>query len=45
MPTWSVECRGSCSATGKPESNICHVQCTYGADPFLDISDVLMFLS
>jgi hypothetical protein len=40
MPTWSVECTGACSATGKPESNIC----MYGADPCLDISHMLMSL-
>ena len=40
MPTWSVECRGACSVTGKRESNIC----TYGADPFLDVTRVLMSL-
>ena len=38
MPMWSVECTGACSVTGKPESTIC----TYGADPFLDISRVSM---
>ena len=40
MPTWSVECAGACSVTGKPESNIC----TYGADRFLDISHMRMSL-
>ena len=40
MPMWSIECTGACSVTGKPESNIC----TYGADPCLDISHMLMSL-
>ena len=38
MPTWSVECTNACSVTVNPESN----SCTYSADPFLDISRVLM---
>jgi hypothetical protein len=42
MPTWSVECTGVFSVTGKPESNCCKFGAS--ADPFLDISCVLMSL-
>jgi hypothetical protein len=38
MPTCSVECTNASSVTVNPESN----SCTYSADPFLDISRVLM---